>query len=226
MDEENLNAGHRERLKQKFLSLKDDIPDYELLELLLTYAIPRKDVKPLAKQLLARFGSLGSVLSASEVELVKVDGVKLSTAVLLQTVFVCVKHILKREMQNKPVMSSWEDIENYCYALLGRETKECVYIIPLDANCRVIDAIRVQKGTVDQSAVYVREVLEILIANHAISFLMVHNHPSGSSQPSRADLAITATLRETTKKMSIKMLDHLIISPKGLTSFSLMGLMD
>ncbi len=218
--------GHRQRLKERFL--KSDIntwPDYELLEMLLTYAIPRVDVKPLAKELLKHFETLGNLLAAPVDELVKVKGIKENTAILIKTAYHLQTRLLKHEITSKPQMSTWEHIENYCYALLGREKKEFVYIIPLDAGCRVIDVIQIQKGTVDQASVYVREIVEALIKTHALSFILVHNHPSGDTRPSPADIELTHHLQEATRQLNIHMQDHFIVSPKGINSFKLMDLM-
>ena len=120
-----LTSGHRERIKERFLKTDGkDLLDYELLELLLTYAIPRIDVKPLAKTLLINFGSLGNVLSAPVDELVKIKGIKEHTAILIKLVASMEQSLLKTEMKTKSHLNSWEAVENYCYALLGRETKE------------------------------------------------------------------------------------------------------
>ena len=221
---DDLLTGHRERLRNKFLS-GNKLEDYELLELLLTYAIPRKDVKLLAKSLLAHFGSLGSVLSANVDDLMQVNGIKESSATLLHLTGKMNQAILKKDLTNKKSLKTWEEIENYCYALLGRETKEYVYVILLDSECCVIDAVQMQKGTVNQTALYIREVIEVLLKYHAVSFLLVHNHPNGSARPSAEDIKMTQELQETTAKMNIIMQDHFIVSPSGTNSFQMMGLM-
>lgn len=222
----DFQSGHRQRLKERFLKTDgQNWEDYELLELLLTYAIPRIDVKPLAKTLLATFGSLGNVQSASVDDLKKVKGIKENTAILLKASFQIQKSILKKEMFTREHLGNWESIENYCYALLGRETKEYVYVILLDSGCRVIDTVQVQKGTVDQASVYIREIVELLIKNNAVSFILVHNHPSGDTRPSSADIKLTHNLQDTTHKLNIAMQDHFIVSPKGINSFRLMDLM-
>ena len=161
---QELQNGHRERIKEKFLKNNgSDFEDYELLELLLTYAIPRKDVKPLAKMLLIKFGSLGNVLSAPIEDLLQVKGIKEHSAILMKLAATMTKSILKKETINKTVFTGSKDVENYCHALLGRETKEFVYAIALDASCQVIEVILIQKGTVSETAVYPREVVEKLI---------------------------------------------------------------
>ncbi len=221
---DNLLTGHRERLRGKFLS-GNNLEDYELLELLLTYAIPRKDVKTLAKSLLVRFGSLGGVISANVDDLLQVNGIKESTAALLKLTGKLNEAILKKDLINKKSLKTWEEIENYCYALLGRETKEYVYVILLDSECCVIEAVQIQKGTVNQTALYIREVVEILLKYHAVSFLLVHNHPNGNARPSVEDIKMTQELQEATAKMNIIMQDHFIVSPSGMNSFQMMGLM-
>lgn len=225
-ENEDFLKGHRQRIKERFVKTDAGTwADYELLELLLTYAIPRVDVKPLAKSLILHFGSLGEVLTASVDELMKIKGIKENTAILIKTVFYMQTRLLKKDMQSKTKLSSWESIENYCYALLGREKKEYVYLILLDASCCVIDAVQLQKGTVDQASVYIREVVEVLIKNHAMSFIMVHNHPSGDTRPSPDDIRLTHLIQDTTRKLNINMQDHFIVSPKGINSFKLMDLM-
>ena len=222
-----LQSGHRERLKEKFLkSDGENFEDYELLELLLTYSIPRKDVKPLAKILLAKFGSLGNVLSAKAEALSEIKGIKEHSVALIKLISVMTKSILKKEVMNKTVLSNCKEVENYCHALLGRETKEYVYAIALDASNHIIEVILIQKGTVSESPVYPREVVEKLIKCSAVSFILVHNHPSGDTKPSRADIALTESLFDATHNLGIRMQDHYIVSAKGINSFRLMGLMD
>ena len=221
-----LVVGHRERIKERFLkSGEDDLQEYELLELLLTYAIPRVDVKPLAKTLIINFGSLGNVLSAPLDDLVKIKGIKEHTAILIKLVASMEKSLLKTEMKNKPHLTSWDAVENYCYALLGRETKEFVYIILLDTSCHVIDTVQIQKGTVNETAVYIRDVIELLVKKNATSFILVHNHPAGDTKPSKQDMIMTKKLDEVTRTMNIKLQDHFIVSPKGINSFKMMGLL-
>lgn len=223
---QDFQSGHRQRIKERFLKTNGQSwQDYELLELLLTYSIPRIDVKPLAKTLLAHFGSLGNIQAADIEDLKKVKGIKDNTAILLKTSFLIQQSILKKEMVKREHLHSWESVENYCYALLGREKKEYVYVILLDAGCHIIDTIQVQKGTVDQASIYIREIVELLIKNNAVSFILVHNHPSGDTRPSVDDVKLTHSLQDTTRKLNIVMQDHFIVSPKGINSFVLMDLM-
>lgn len=223
----DLQSGHRERIKEKFLKTEGkNFEDYELLELLLTYAIPRKDVKPLAKILLAKFGSLGNVLSASPADLSEVKGIKEHSIVLIKLTTAMTKSILKKEVINKTLLTSSKEVENYCHALLARETKEYVYAIALDASSQIIEVILIQKGTVSESPVYPREVVEKLIRCSAVSFILVHNHPSGDTKPSRADIALTEALFDATHGLGITLQDHYIVSARGINSFRLMGLMD
>ena len=136
------------------------------------------------------------------------------------------KSILKREIVHKKMLTDWDNIANYCHVLLGREKKELVYIIALDASNCVIDAILIQKGSVSETAVYTREVVESLLKCHAISFILVHNHPSGDTRPSPEDKNLTTLIYEATQRIGIKMHDHFIVSAKGINSFRMMGLMD
>ena len=227
LSDEDLKEGHRERLRKRYFSSGlEAFHDHEALELLLTYAIPRKDVKPLAKILLAKFGSLGNVLSANPEDLSEVKGIKDHSVALIKLTAEMTKSILKKELTTKTRFSSCKDIDNYCHALLGRETKEYVYAIALDASNHVTEVILIQKGTVSESPVYPREVVEKLIKSSAVSFILVHNHPSGDTKPSKADILLTENLYDATHNLGIRLQDHYIVSAKGINSFRLMGLME
>ncbi len=216
--------GHRKRLKDKLIQNGGiGFEDYELLELMLTYAIPRKDVKPLAKNLIARFGSLGNVLCAQTEELKKIKGVKENTIALFKVIQNANLRILKHEILDKNVLDSWEKIQNYCFALLGRETKEYLYVISLDARGAVLGVDQLQRGTVNQASVYLREVIETIMHRGAVSFLLVHNHPSGDTRASQADIQLTKEIAETAKHMNITLHDHVIVSKKGINTFKAMG---
>lgn len=221
---ENFQQGHRARLRNKILTGKADLlEDYEILELILMYAIPRKDVKPLAKNLIERFGSLGNVVSAPLSDLLEVSGVKESTAALLKSLQEVSLRLLKKETQKDTILDSWEKVENYCFALLARKEKEYVYLIALNSQNAIISIEQLQKGTVDKASLYEREVVEVLLKTGAVSFVLVHNHPSGSTRPSKEDIIRTQAIYNITKQMKISLFDHLIVSKKGCASLRAMG---
>lgn len=223
--EEMISAeGHRARLRQKVLKNGEALEDYELLELLLTYAIPRKDVKPLAKELIARFGSYGNVVNADPEALLQVKGVKENTTALIKALKLSNLKILEKEIVNANILDSWIKIENYCHALLGREAKEHLYVISLDGRLGILGVDEIQKGTVNHAAFHVREIMEKVIQRGAVAFIIVHNHPSGNTMPSKDDIECTKDALKTANLMNIKLYDHIIVSKHGINSFKSMGI--
>ena len=219
--------GHRQRLRERFERAgADSLPDYELLELLLYLAIPRGDVKPLAKQLLERFGgSFAAVLGADAAELVKVKGVGLSTAHMLKLVAAAGVRLGREEVMARSVISNWRQLLAYCRAAMAQSKVEQFRILFLDRKNAVIADEVQQRGTVDHTPVYPREVVKRALELNASSILMVHNHPSGDPTPSRADIEMTREVREAAEKLGISLHDHVIISKSGHNSFKAMGLL-
>ena len=218
------SEGHRKRLRNKLIKKGGDgFDDYELLELMLTYSIPRKDVKPLAKELIARFGSLGNVLNAKPDDLEHNNCVKENTIALFKVIQNASLRILRHEVLDENVLDNWDKVQNYCFTLLGRETKEFLYVISLDARGAILGVDQLQKGTVNETSVYVREVIETIMQRGATSFLLVHNHPSGDTRASPADIRLTKEIAETAKRMNIVLHDHVIVSKKGINTFKAMS---
>jgi DNA repair protein RadC len=198
--------------------------DYELLELLLFHAIDRVDVKPLAKQLLARFGTIGDVLSA-ETERLKDAGVDARAIVLFRAVRECGLRLAKRDVIDRPVIGSWQKLIDYCHAALQHEKTEQFRVLFLDRkNVLIADEVQ-QRGTVDHTPVYPREVVKRALELNASAVILVHNHPSGDPAPSRADMEMTSEVKAAAKALGIEVHDHLVIGRKSHASFRSLGLL-
>jgi DNA repair protein RadC len=219
-------VGHRQRLKERFLNKgADALSDYELLELLLYLAIPRRDVKPLAKDLIRRFGSYAAVVAAPPAQLKELDGIGDSAVIALKLARASAQALLKEEVHEKPILSSWRAVLGYCRALLAHEQNEQFHILFLDRKNRLIADETQQKGTVDHTPVYPREVIKRALELGATALIMVHNHPSGDPSPSRADIDITHEVKDAGQKLGIEIHDHVIIGKRGHTSFKSLGLL-
>lgn len=213
--------GHRARLRQRFLQGgAGALQDYELLELLLTYAIPRADVKPLAKRLLQHFGSFPRVLDASPAALMEVIGITEFSATLLPLVKACTAHYLKQEVLQRPRISSLSALVDYCRTSMGGLTDEQFRVIFLNSQNDIMAEEIVQEGTVNQTVVYPRKVLELALKHKATGLILVHNHPSGNLTPSAADLELTRALVKASHALNLTVHDHLIISRQGYFSLA------
>lgn len=211
--------GHRDRLRARFKENGDSaLADYEILELLLFRLIPRRDTKPVAKALLARFGSLAGVLGAPASLLQEVKGIGETVALDLKLVANVAQRMLKSELRQKHVLSSWSSVIDYCHAAMAYETTEQFRILFLDKrNTLIADEIQ-GRGTVDHTPVYPREVVKRALELSATAVILVHNHPSGDPTPSRADIDMTRTIVETAKPLGITVHDHIIIGKEGHAS--------
>lgn len=218
-------VGHRERLRERFIANPDALPDYEMLELLLATAIPRKDVKPIAKALIDRFGSFADVINADYQDLVNAEGLGRASASTLKVVQEAAVRLAKLTVLNKPVISSWDALLDYCNAAMARLPVEQFRLLFLDRkNVLIADELQ-QQGTVDHTPLYPREVVKRALALNASAIIMVHNHPSGDPTPSKADIEMTRAVRDALKAVSIALHDHLIVGRKGHTSFKSVGLL-
>ena len=218
--------GHRERLRRRFLlGGGRDMPDYELLELLLTIAIPRRDVKPLAKELIRKFGSFAEVVNAPLEELMLVKGVKENTAAVLRIVRECSVRSSWQSLRgmDAPVISDFDAMVDYCRSAMAYQTVEEFRIIFLNSKLYVIGEEIQQRGTVDQVAIHPREVIKSAMMHGASAMILVHNHPSGIVTPSKADMEITKRIKEADEAVSIRLFDHLIISKSSVYSFHNQG---
>ncbi|HOJ52128.1 MAG TPA: DNA repair protein RadC [Syntrophales bacterium] len=218
--------GHRQRLRDRFLKTGvEGLHDYEILELLLTYAIPRKDVKPLAKELLNRFGSFNGVLDAELKELLKVEGISHLSACLIKLTKQLVTLYLKGEAKKKVKISSPKDMADFFRSYLGGLKEEQFCVAYLDCQNQLIDFDTLQRGTVNEAIVYPRQVLERALERKAASLILVHNHPSGVLKPSEADLRLTRTIKEAARLLDIVVHDHVIVGENKMLSFREEGIM-
>ncbi|HEX3971767.1 MAG TPA: DNA repair protein RadC [Stellaceae bacterium] len=224
-NEEPHYHGHRERLRERLLEAGPAaLPDYELLEFLLFAGIPRKDTKPLAKALIARFGSFAAVLSANR-EALSDAGLKDAAIAVLLGVREASSRFLRGEIADKPVISNWQALIDYCTAKIGFAATEEFHLLFLDRKNALIRDERQQQGTVDHTPVYPREVVKRALELNATAIIMVHNHPSGDVTPSRADIEMTKQVREAAKAVGIALHDHLVIGRGKHSSFRSLGLL-
>jgi DNA repair protein RadC len=218
--------GHRERLRKRFLeSQGEGMPDYEILELLLMTALPQRDVKPLAKDLIARFENLSGVLTASPEELMTVSGIKETACAALKVVQTAAVRLSKAQVMDKPVIGGWDRLIDYCRTTMGHDKVESFRVLFLDRKNRLIADEAQQRGTVDHTPVYPREIMKRALELGASAVILVHNHPSGDVTPSKDDIAMTRHVKEGGEKLGIALFDHVIVSKSGETSFKAMGLL-
>ncbi len=219
-------AGHRDRLRERFVQVgAEALADYELLELLLFRAIPRADTKPLAKALIARFGSFAEVLGAPAHLLAEVKGVGPAVALEIKIAAAAAERMLKSTIRGRQVLTSWSAVIDYCRAAMAFETREQFRILFLDKkNALIADEVQ-QTGTVDHTPVYPREVVRRALELSATAIILVHNHPSGDPTPSRADIDMTRLIVESAKPLGISVHDHIIVGKTGHASLKGLQLM-
>ncbi|WP_422367709.1 RadC family protein [Pelagibius sp.] len=218
--------GHRDRLRDRLLERGgDSLADHEILEFLLFGAKPRGDTKPLAKALLAAFGSLSKVLTANPEALAKVPGMGKASIAALMIVPEAAARLAREEMNEAPVISGWDKLLDYCRITMAHEPVEQLRLLFLDKRNRVIADEVQQQGTIDHTPVYTREVVKRALELGAAALILVHNHPSGEPEPSPADIAMTEELRAAADKLGIAIHDHLVIGRAGHASFRAMGLL-
>jgi DNA repair protein RadC len=205
--------GHRERAQDKLLKTEDldTVADYELLELILMKAIPRRDVKPLAKEMLTYFGSIGKVLTASSDELEQFPYVKKSTVSLFKLIVEANRRMLETNLQEAPVLKAWDTLLDYCCLTLQYERIERCMVLYLDTQYRLMRREIKQNGTIDRVAVYPREIVKKALLYGASSVVVVHNHPSGWVEPSESDFKLTTEIYHALDAVRIQLIDHLII---------------
>ena len=218
--------GHRDRLRQRFAeSAGAGMPDYEILELLLFGAIPRADVKPLAKRLCDTFGSLAGVLAAEPVRLEKIKGCGPAVIATLKVTREAGLRLLKTPIMNRPALSSWQALLDYCEAAMAHDATEQFRILFLDRKNNLIADEQQQRGTIDHTPVYPREVVKRALELQASAIIMVHNHPSGDPTPSRADIDMTRQVGEAARAIGIALHDHVVIGKGRHASFRSLGLL-
>jgi DNA repair protein RadC len=211
--------GHRERLRSRFREAGTEaLTDYELLELLLFRALPRRDVKPLAKELIAKFGSFAEVVSAPTARLAEVKGLGDSAITELKIVQAAASRLARGQVKGRPVLSSWSAVLDYCRTAMAFAEKEQFRVLFLDKRNQLIADELQQVGTVDHTPVYPREVVKRALELSATAIILVHNHPSGDPTPSRMDIDMTKSIVEIAKPLGISVHDHIIVGKDGHAS--------
>ncbi len=220
------HAGHRDRLRGRFAkSGAGAFEDYELLEMILFAIIPRRDVKPLAKQLLAEFGGIAGLLGASLEDLKSVKGLGENAAIFLKAVHALTQRMLVADVHKKPVLGSWQKLLDYCHVAMAHEKREHFRILFLNRKNELIADEVQQIGTVDHAPVYPREIVRRALELGATALILVHNHPSGDPTPSDSDITMTEEIIRAARALDILVHDHLIISRSGHASMKSLGLL-
>lgn len=213
-------ADHRQRLRQRFSDGgAGALAEYELLELLLFAAIPRQDVKPLARRLIDAFGDFGRVLSATPQRLAEIDGMGPATILHLKTIEAAAHRLARSRILNRPALSSWDALLDYCHTAMAHKDVEQFRVLYLDRKNVLIADEEQARGTVDHVPVYPREVVKRALELNASALILVHNHPSGDPTPSPQDIAMTRTMQDAAQALGVTVHDHLIIGKSREISF-------
>jgi DNA repair protein RadC len=219
-------TGHRARLRQRLIDGGGEaLLDHELVEYLLALAIPRRDTKPLAKQLIHEFGGIGGLLTADAEAIMRSGGVGEGAAAALKIVQAAALRMLRSAVTEQPILASWQALLDYLRADMAHLTIERVRVLHLNSKNMLIRDEVMAEGSVDQAALYTREVIRRSIDLGSAAIILVHNHPSGDPQPSRADIALTREIAEAGKRLGIAVHDHVIIGAAGHSSMRAMGLL-
>jgi DNA repair protein RadC len=216
--------GHRTRLRERLDREPRALSDHEALELLLTYALPRKDTKPMAKDMISRFGSLGEALLADPARIAAIPGLGQGVSTFWRVLHECRARTACGSVARREKFSSPEQVRDMVCSRLGRLTKEEFWVILVDNQNRLISFERVFQGTVDQTAAYPREILELALRHHASGLILVHNHPGGDPSPSSQDKTLTETVARLAGDLGLRLLDHLIVTAETYSSFRALGL--
>ncbi|HEX7855509.1 MAG TPA: DNA repair protein RadC [Sphingobium sp.] len=220
------HSGHRARLRQR---LADGGPgallDHEILEYLLALAIPRRDTKPLAKALIARFGSLGAVLTADWAALSRVDGLGETSVAAIKIVQAATLRMLKQDVEARPILASWQALLDYLQADMAYLGVERVRVLHLNSRNILIRDDHMGDGSIDSAAIYVREVIKRAVELSSANLILVHNHPSGAPDPSKQDIAITREIVQAARPLGIGVLDHIIVGMGAHRSLRSLGLL-
>ncbi len=218
-------SGHRARLRKRLLEGgAEALADHEVVEYLLTTAIPRRDTKPLARSLVRRFGSLAGVLNADAKALAAHPGMGETSAAAMKIVAVAARRLARQQVREKPVLGSWQALIDYLTIDMAHLTVERVRVLYLNAQNMLIHDEHVGDGSIDEAAIHPREVIRRALDLGATALIVVHNHPSGSPEPSRADIAITNRIAEAGRLLGIVVHDNVIIGREGHVSLKAKGL--
>lgn len=223
-DLQSLQTGHRARLRKKFLD--GQLAEYEILELLLTYAIPRRDVRVLSRQLYKKYGTIPNLLAAPMESLTENEGIKENTATFFKLLHKLTELEYKSVLDTSPIFHNYEKLENYCKILLSGKSVEEFHVLYLDRQYKLIKDEKHSSGTIDWAAVYVREIVKQALDLNAHSIVMLHNHPSGYTSFSQQDIEITQDLENALQKLGISLYDHLLVSGDVIYSARNMHLLD
>jgi DNA repair protein RadC len=219
------SKGHRARLRQRLLEGGPNaLPDYELLEYLLMLAIPRQDTKPLAKALIARFGGLAAVFTAEPAALAQTKGVGETAVAAIKIAQAVALRLLRTTASDQPILSGWQALLDYLQADMAHAPVERFRVLHLNARNMLLCDDAMAEGSVDEAPVYVRNVIARALELGSVSLILVHNHPSGDPQPSRADIEITRKLADAARLLDITIHDHLVIGTTGHSSMRALGL--
>jgi len=219
------NDGHRARLRKRLAQGGPDaLLDHELIEYLLALAIPRRDTKPLAKQLITRFGSFGALLSADWRDLAQIKELSETSIAAIKIAQATALRLLKSEVAQRPVLSGWQALLDYLRADMAHLPVERVRVLHLNARNMLLHDDHMGDGSIDEAAIYTREVVKRAVSLGSTSLILVHNHPSGSPEPSRQDIAVTRQIMDATKPIGVTVHDHIIIGTQGHSSMRAMGL--
>lgn len=221
---QSLQQGHRARLRKKFLD--GQLAEYEILELLLTYAIPRRDVRMLSRQLYKKYESLQNLLSAPIESLMENDGIKENTAVFFKVIHKLMELDCKHVLTDAPIFHNNEKLERYCKLLVGDKSIEEFHVFYLDAQFKLIEDEIHSSGTIDWAAVYIREIVKKALDLNARNIVLLHNHPTPNTSFSSQDIAITRELENALEKLSIGLYDHFLVSGGIIYSARNMHLLD
>ncbi len=217
--------GHRARLRERLLEGGSNaLLDHELIEYLLSLAIRRRDMKPLAKELIDTFGSLSAVLTADGESIKKVPGMGETSTAAIKIVQAAALRLISEPVRDQPILTSWQALLDYLRADMAHLVHERVRVLHLNSKNRLIRDELVSEGSIDQAAIYTREVIKRALELGSAAIILVHNHPSGDSAPSRQDIAITKDICDAGRKLGIAVHDHIIIGKDGHTSFRSKGL--
>jgi len=227
MDKKNRDyLGHRKRIRTRFLRHGlDGFADYEALELMLTWLIPRRDVKPLAKQLLRDFGSVRGVLDAPREALLAVGGIGETAATGILFMRSLIDRYLLERSREDPLPADLRPLKDYCRSRLGREAVEVFHVFFLDTGRRLLGELELERGTLDRAAVYPRQVIDAAMRHGASHVVLAHNHPNDEVEPSHNDKVLTEAIVLAGAPLDIHVLDHLIVSPEKLFSFREAGML-
>ncbi|MEJ0010188.1 MAG: DNA repair protein RadC [Alphaproteobacteria bacterium] len=226
MDENPHYHGHRARLRERFLEPGgDSLPDYELLELILFAARPRVDTKPLAKRLLKRFGAFDTLIYAEEAALREVEEVTDAVLATLKTIRVAAERLARAQVGERPVIQSWTALMDYCRLAMGKSKVEELRVLFLNNKHALIADEVMQRGTVNHTPVYPREIVKRALEHAASAIILVHNHPSGDATPSKSDIDITQKIVGAAATVGVAVHDHVIIAGDGHYSFKSYGLL-